>query len=222
MSQYTVITEGFGSFGNVNLVVTEGFLSATKVDYTLACATGVYTYAGGAATLTRGIGLACATGVSAYAGGAATLTIGRGLVCSTGAYNYAGGTATLTYVSGAVVATPETPSGGYFDYGVKRRKTAAQIKRERIKLGIIPPEVERLVRKVAEKAITKATEGQQNDILEWAIQEAQKELYERQIRNALSRSNLEWDRIYQKLFEISIMEALQDEEDIILLLMMEI
>ena len=28
MSQYTVITEGFGSFGTVNFVITEGYSSA--------------------------------------------------------------------------------------------------------------------------------------------------------------------------------------------------
>ena len=51
--------------------------SAGPINYTLSCATGVYVYAGGTATLavTRNYVLTCATGVYVYSGGTADLQV---------------------------------------------------------------------------------------------------------------------------------------------------
>lgn len=62
------------------------------------------------------------------------------------------GTPTASSVSGSV----EVFSGGYFDYPRARRRTPEDIKRERIELGILPPEEERRAEAAIELAIESA------------------------------------------------------------------
>ena len=53
--------------------------------------------------------------------------------------------------------TPTAVSGGWFHYPKYRRQTAEEIKRERIKLGIIPDDVEKAVVKAVQTTLEART-----------------------------------------------------------------
>ena len=103
-----------------------------------------------------------------------------------------------------------------------RWKTAEEVKAERIALGIIPADVAAVVNKVARKAIKTATVKNVADVMEWAGQDDQRLLYERQIRLAIARRNQEWQDEYTRLFDMAVMEFMQAEEEAIVLLMFEL
>jgi hypothetical protein len=88
-----------------------------------------------------------------------------------------------------------------------RRKTPEQVKQERINLGIIPPEVEKIVVKIAKTAIKKAAATQTSAIDIILKQQAE---YEKKLRIELARHQQVWDSAYRRLFEIAVYEAIMD------------
>jgi hypothetical protein len=169
-------------------------------NYTLACDAGAYSYAGNAATLD-------------YVPGA--VKVDYTLVCDAGAYVISGGDAELVY------SGPETTqqfSGGFVPF--RRRKSAKEIEQERIRLGIIPATVAKVVTKAAQDAVAQATQQREPDVVKWA--EDNEAMYQRQIRRDIARSNMVWDKAYRRLFEIALHDALLEEETVVYLLMEEL
>ena len=199
-----------------------GSAAALKVDRKLALAAGAYSIAGQPATLKVSRNLALAAGAYALAGNAAALDYVPGagkvdytLACDAGAYVISGGDAALVY-SGSVVQ----PSVGFIHRG-RTRKTAKEIEKERIRLGIIPEAVAKVVVKAAQNAIDQATQQREPDVVGWA--EDNEAMYQRQIRRDIARSDMVWDKAYKRLFEIALHDALiQEEEAVIHLLMHEL
>jgi hypothetical protein len=78
-----------------DVVLRDGVVSG-KVDYTLICSAGAYTYTGNVITLTVERNLPLAAGNYTYTGNAATLQVARNLPLSAGAYVYTGNSITLS------------------------------------------------------------------------------------------------------------------------------
>ena len=122
-----------------------------------------------------------------------------------------------------VVSVVPIPHGFGESVPVFRRwKTKAQIRQQRLDLGIIPEAVAEIAVKVAKKAIKRATVERQPDVVEWVQDDAQQALYERQMRMELARHQQVWNAAYSKLFELAVIESLQQEEEVILMLMHEL
>ena len=110
-------------------------------------------------------------------------------------------------------------SGGFVPF--RRRKSAKEIEQERIRLGIIPDEVARVVTVVAKKAIAEATNVQAPDVLDWVAE--RQERYQQDIRARFDRdaqSKLIWDNAYRKLLAIAIEDELEREEEMVINLLM--
>jgi hypothetical protein len=105
--------------------------------------------------------------------------------------------------------------GGFLPY--RPRKSAKEIEQERIRLGIIPAPVAKVVAKAAQAAVAQATRQEEPDVIKWA--EDNEAIYQSQIRRDIELSDMIWDKSYRRLFEIAIHDALTEEEDVIHLLM---
>lgn len=131
-------------------------------------------------------------------------------------------------ITGYAPTISQSQSGGVGGalsaYGFNSRlpKTRRQIEQERIDLGIIPDPVARIAEKIARKAIKKAIEKHEPDIAEWTARNAQKIVYERQLKAELAHHDQVWNQAYQRLFELAVHEALlqREEEETLLLLLM--
>jgi hypothetical protein len=200
-----------------------GVAATLNVERKLPLAAGAYTYAGVDAVLNVERKLALDAGAYAIAGVDATLdyvpgTANYTLACDAGAYVISGGDAELVY-SGAVPETTQQFSGGFVPF--RRRKSAKEIEQERIRLGIIPATVAQVVTKAAQDAVAQATQQREPDVVKWA--EDNEAMYQRQIRRDIARSNMVWDKAYRRLFEIALHDALmQEEETVIHMLMHEL
>jgi len=143
--------------------------------YTLTAQHGTYTVTGQSATITRNRALTASAGSYAVTGQSAGIAIGRVLTAQSGAYTLAGQSADIEYsgtaanyelvcepgsytVTGSdagiewTQAAPAVGGGGGVRH-TRRRKSAKQIRQERIRLGILPPEVQEAVEAAAEKII---------------------------------------------------------------------
>lgn len=90
------------------------------------------------------------------------------------------------------VATPEVPSGGYFGREPSRREREEQIRRDRIKFGVIPDDVPVKAVSIIEKAVAR-----QLDELEYE-QSAQ----EAMLRELFQRERQRWDDAYLGYYRI--------------------
>lgn len=116
----------------------------------------------------------------------------------------------------------ERNSGGFETQAERKRRTPEELKAQRIALGILPAEVAAVANKIAQKAIRKATERQEPDVIDWVSHADQQALYERQMRLEMARRNQVWEAAYAALFDLAVQEALQAEEETILMLMLEL
>lgn len=138
------------------------------------------------------------------------------------------GTAAATNLNDTALARGVGPSvdggGGHLVHGWQRRKTRKQIEEERIALGIIPAPVAKIAEKIAAKAIQKAVEQREPDVLAWVAEREQQATYARQMRTEMARQNQAWDRAYERLIQLAIEERIQNdrdnEEDEVLLLLL--
>jgi hypothetical protein len=222
-----------------------GIDAAIPVSRQIAGAAGAYAYSGVAAAAPVSRNLAGAAGAYAYAGVDAPIPVSRKFAADAGAYAYAGQDATLTYVPGAgsiaytllcdagaylltgndavltkTGTSEEQYSGGYATLPERRKRTPEELKAERIALGILPADVAKAANVIAKQAITTATEQRAPDVLEWLDQ--RNDEYEQALRAEMAQYEQEWATAYRNLVAMAVQEALQIEEETILMLMMEL
>lgn len=207
-----------------------GVAASVPATRKLDAAPGSYALAGNAATLTYTPGaakvdytLACAAGSYSLAGVAALVPVVRSLALDAGAYGLDGVDADLD-----VTATDDSGGARGFYWTRAKTKSHKRIEAERISLGILPDDsvmgilpapVAKIVAKVAQKAIRQATAAKAPDVVDWAAKQA---IFDGQIRQEMQRKKQIWDKAYEHVFLIAVQEALQAEEDAVLMLMMEL
>jgi hypothetical protein len=118
------------------------------------------------------------------------------------------------------VASAAQTFGGWFAYSARTRKTDEEIRQERIRLGIIPAPVEKVVAKVAEQ-VTRRAERKQADPLE--MLKAEHARIQAQLERQLDEQNLAYQQAYMALMAVEIQRVMQerDEEEQIVHLLME-
>ncbi len=132
-----------------------------------------------------------------------------------------------------VVATASTGNaGGWFPH--PRRKTPEEVKRERIDLGILPPEVQTVIRKAAKKSVAtakyKAERSQEplppiplgailvepigstsRDVQIWLAVDAAARA--QALRDEMGRRQLAWSAAYEQELRDEVQRLMQDDED---------
>jgi dTDP-4-amino-4,6-dideoxygalactose transaminase len=104
--------------------------------------------------------------------------------------------------------------GGWM-YARMRQAALKAYRKKLLKETPIPEEVEKVIERVAERVVKRSGQVDYTPQIE---QEAF-----RQIQVVAQRNNLEWDKPYDRLLELAIYQALQrQEEEIIVLLLAEI
>ena len=122
---------------------------AASGGYTLTASPGSYTLSGQAATITYTPGsgttytLTADAGAYTLSGQVASLLYGRLLVAGSGSYTVTGQVATIAYSNGR----QSQGGGGWLP--AQRRRTRKELHAERVRLGILPPDVVKAAAKAA-------------------------------------------------------------------------
>lgn len=96
-------------------------------------------------------------------------------------------------------------------YHYPKGRDPADVYKERVRLGIVPAPVQKIVKQMAERVIQRAEERNQPDPLE--LLQREHDRFQRQLTQLLKEQQIAFERSYMALLTMQIAIAIQDRED---------